>query len=303
MAGRRRGQPAQTLGTAQLPSDSDPEDEDYEDEEVDKRIAQAAKRGRSGSKSANTPMSTHRSSVADSLWAEMQAEDAAAASKRPRCVQLDPLLRDLQRKHPKPPKQLSQKYLFTEIAKYGCTLAAGAPGPPAVADVKQRARSTGTERLPASVETPGTPVQKMAVAEAGGMVSIEDTVKFAGQEVAVRRVVQKGSVEERNLSAELRKRKKTKLGGQLAALDTFLSGGEARDVNIVEKSTIDWADHKDKAGLEGLATDKRAGALERRDFLARAAERREGAAREASRAARSAAKAAAAGPAIHIRGP
>lgn len=269
-----------TLAAAQLPSDSDPEDEDYEDAGGDSDGGAKQKRGKKakGEASGDEPENAEKRRAAEKIWAEMHAEALADAARRPPCTPLDALGRQFQRRHPRPPKQRSRRAIVAELAKYSNTVVVDAPAVPSAADLKRQVRSAA---VAARATGAATPVRPKPVS-----VVVEDTVRFAGENVTVRRHVAMGSREEQQRLQAQKRRRKVELGGQLAALDAFLSAGSGEQgVSVIEKSDLDWKAHKDKAGLDDLRRDPHAGAIERRAFLARATARSEEVAKAEQRAA------------------
>merc|ERR1712008_217986 len=81
-------------------------------------------------------------------------------------------------------------------------------------------------------------------------VVVEDLVRFAGERITVRRSVPVGSAEEQRRVQAQKRRRRSELGGQLAGLDALLgNAGTARAVSVVEKSEIDWHQHKEETGI------------------------------------------------------
>ncbi|CAE8738175.1 unnamed protein product [Polarella glacialis] len=183
-----------------------------------------------------------------------------------------------------------QKEEAAQVA-YSNSVQADAPQPKSVAELKKQVRAAAQEGGSAPSACGLQPHVRAT------SVVIEDTVRFAGEAVAVRRRLTPGSAEELRWQQAQKRRKTATLGGTIgSALDAFLLGsaagsGGGREVSSVEKSGIDWKRHKEESGLENLSSDPHAGALDRRDFLARAAFRSEAAARAAQRAAQRAAAA------------
>jgi len=278
-----------TLGTAVLPSDSDPDDEDYEDAGAENDGPAPRRRRRHGCQGAgdesmdddDDARAQKKQRAAEKIWAEMAAEARAVAARRPPCAPLDALSRQFQRRHPRPPKQRSRRAVFAELTKYSNAVAADAPPQPSAAELKRQVRSAAVAARATSAMTPAPARPRPAVAV------VEDTVCFAGERVTVRRNVPVGSREEQQYLQAEKRRKKVQLGGQLASLDAFLGSAKGeRGVSVIKKSNLDWQAHKDKAGLDNLRRDPHAGALERKAFLARAKARSEEVAKAARLAAR-----------------
>mmetsp|Transcript_58601 Transcript_58601/g.181564 ORF Transcript_58601/g.181564 Transcript_58601/m.181564 type:complete len:298 (+) Transcript_58601:92-985(+) len=276
--GRSGGRAAAvTLASADLGSESDPEDADYEEDASSAEEAGGAK-GEDQQLEAEAPGAEGRRCAIDALWAEMHAEAMAAAAKRPPCAPQDALARQFQRRHPRPPKDCSRRGVLAQLARYSCAVPADAPPPKPIAELKKQVRGAATVARATAAAAPVRPQPAARV--------VETTVRFAGENVTVRRKVPGSGAG----AAPTRKRRKTEdLGGQLAAVDALLSSLQApREVSALEKSNMDWNVHKDEAGLDDLQRDPHAGALERRDFLARASERSEAVARAAMKQRRGA---------------
>jgi len=281
---------AATIASAQLPSDSDPEDEDYEDtgaNDVPAHRSNPRDSARASIDSSGDDEQTQeRRCRAAKIWAEMCAEEQASTARRPPCVPLDALSRQFQCRHPRPPKQRSRRAIFAELAKYSNAVGVDAVGP-STADVKREVRSAAAAARAAC----GKVTPSLARPRRLPLV-IEDTVRFAGASVTVRRRALPGSLQEKQHLQAQKRLKRVELGGQLASLDAFLCAATSseRGVSVIEKSDLDWQAHKDRAGLDDLARDPHAGALERKAFLARTKARSE----EVVRVARVAARAQAA---------
>lgn len=263
-----------TLGSAVLPSDSDPEDEDYEEPNSSQERGRSKASGRcsqgAGLEADNGAAIEKKERAAFQTWAEMHSDAMAAARRRPPCAPLDALSRQFQIRHPRPPKQCSRKAIWAELKKYSCVVLPDAPPMPTAADLKRKVRSAAV-----AARTTGSSGAARRQFQSA-MVVVEDVVRFAGEHVTVKRRVAVGSSEEQHRLQEQKRRRQAQVGGRLAALDAFLGkAGAARDVSVVEKSDLDWRQHKDSTGLDGLDRDPRAGALERRAFLARARGRSE----------------------------
>jgi len=254
-----------TLASANLPEESDPEDEDYEGVDSEKEGNPQSPRKEASDRAAEK----EREQAASQAWTEMHKEAMSAARHRPPCAQLDPLLRQLQRRHPRPPKQCSRKVVLAEVAKY-CSSTAASPAPSA-AEIKKQVRSAAAAAA-AIVGDETNEASKVAVRPRS--VVVEDLVRFAGECIKVRRSVPVGSAEEQRRALAQKRRRHSELGGQLAGLDALLgNSGATRAVSVVEKSDIDWQKHKEEAGIRDLERDPHSGALDRRAFLARASER------------------------------
>merc|ERR1712008_584373 len=92
-------------------------------------------------------------------------------------------------------------------------------------------------------------------------VVVEDLVRFAGERITVRRSVPVGSAEEQRRVQAQKRRRRSELGGQLAGLDALLgNAGTARAVSVVEKSEIDWHQHKEETGIRDRERDPHVGA-------------------------------------------
>lgn len=116
-----------TIADAVLPDESDPEDQDFEGSESsgeaviedDRNKRRNNKKSRKKADKAVLAAATKRAAT---VWEEMQAEESAASlSGRGPCGPLsDPLWRQLQCRHSRPPKQRSQNSVLAELAKYRC---------------------------------------------------------------------------------------------------------------------------------------------------------------------------------------
>ncbi|CAK0861592.1 unnamed protein product [Prorocentrum cordatum] len=266
-----------TIGNAILPSDSDPEDEDYEGSEDEAAAtttaagADDAAAGRSARKAARR--------AAEEAWADMQAEEAraAAARRRPPLAAADPLARELQRRHPRRPKDCSKQGVLAMLSKYGGAAPEDGRAAVPAAEWKRRVRAAAPAAEPAgpgaAAEAPSPAPSARAPGAASGR---QELVRFAGQLLTVRRPG----------PAPTKRRRGNELGGQLAGLDKLLGSlGSTRDISVIEKSGLDWSDHREQAGLADLHRDARAGALDRRAFLERAAARSAARGEAATRAA------------------
>eukprot|EP00747_Dinoflagellata_sp_TGD_P190065 gnl/TRDRNA2_/TRDRNA2_51209_c0_seq1.p1 gnl/TRDRNA2_/TRDRNA2_51209_c0~~gnl/TRDRNA2_/TRDRNA2_51209_c0_seq1.p1 ORF type:complete len:300 (+),score=59.16 gnl/TRDRNA2_/TRDRNA2_51209_c0_seq1:75-974(+) len=278
----RRGAAPITLGGAvDLPSESDPEDEDFEgDEELDDDKVATRASAAGGRSSQTEEASKAICEAAKAAWAEMQTENAAAtaaAMRRRPCIPQDPLFREFQRRHPRSPKRCSRTAVLSELAKYSNVRSAAEAQPPprpTAAELRRRSCTGADAAVPAAV----------SATLAAAPVVVQQTVRFAGESISVKRRVERGSNEEKSQA----RRRKIDLGGQLSGLDAWLQARKvARDVSVVEKSGLDWKSHKDERGLDAhdLERGPYAGALERRDFLDRATARTEAAHRAGVRAA------------------
>lgn len=100
-----------------------------------------------------------------------------------------------------------------------------------------------------------------------GMETIEETRRFAGKNVTVKREVQAGSKD-----AKAAKQNGAPSKGGLDAVLESLT--QAKKVTVFDKSQADWKDYKktDELVEEELETHKRSGAtyLEKKEFLGRA---------------------------------
>lgn len=101
---------------------------------------------------------------------------------------------------------------------------------------------------------------------ASGMITIEETRRFAGKNITVQRDVGKDSKE-----AKRQQSKSTKKEGLDAVLEQI---APAKKVTVMDKSKSDWKDFKfkDDKVLEELEAHKKSGGtyLEKKDFLAAA---------------------------------
>jgi len=249
-----------TIADAVLQSESDPEDCDYEhDEDVSEEATHAGKTKCVSSEAYNCSERTNQ------VFNDMHLEAMTLPAARPPPLPLDALGRDFQKRHPRPPKQCSRRFIMSELRKYICAAGDDAPPCPTTAEIKKRVRAaTSAARQSAGIRT--SPLRP----KRPNIEITECMVRFAGENVTVRRKVHK-TLNLKNSTREFAKmQRKTGLGGQLAALDSFLGTvGPTREVSAVEKSGIDWEDHKQQAQLEDLHRDPHAGALERKEFLVR----------------------------------
>ncbi|CAE8629801.1 unnamed protein product [Polarella glacialis] len=265
------------------------QDGDFEADDSDGEVAKEAANDEIGPE--DEEMQRRRFAEAETVFAEMQKEEAAQVARRVPRTHADPLFLEFQRRHVRPAKDCSLRRVLAELAKYSNSVQADAPQPKSVAELKKQVRAAAQEGGSAPSACGLQPRVRAT------SVVIEDTVRFAGEAVAVRRRLTPGSAEELRWQQAQKRRKTATLGGTIgSALDAFLLGsaagsGGGREVSSVEKSGIDWKRHKEESGLENLSSDPHAGALDRRDFLARAAFRSEAAARAAQRAAQRAAAA------------
>eukprot|EP00928_Gymnodinium_smaydae_P067806 TRINITY_DN5079_c0_g4_i1.p1 TRINITY_DN5079_c0_g4~~TRINITY_DN5079_c0_g4_i1.p1 ORF type:complete len:326 (-),score=70.68 TRINITY_DN5079_c0_g4_i1:70-1047(-) len=308
-----------TLATAVLPSDSEPDDEDYADSGSEgppqKRRRKKGRRlgpddddaSELESDAADAPL---REARARKLFEELQAEETAASAaalrRRPPQRASEKLFRDLHRRHERPPKDRSRKTVFAELAKYSqvrdsvavdATATAGREKDSvgrATAELKKRVRrSAALVRGPASSDVASSGATSSvtpSVVPVSDEVVVEDVVRFAGETVTVRRVLRRGSAEALRFQRASERRRQEGLGGSLQALDAFLqSCKQPRAIGVLDKSDLDWQNHRRDAGLEDLKRDQNAGALERHEFLERATARSEAAMRASQRAAERAA--------------
>lgn len=275
-----------TLLNADLPSDSDPDDGDYEESsDGDARLAEPRRRDAARCLSRSRSLSVRQAGSSrrvDKLWEAAQADAQAVASKRPPLVPLDALSKQFHRRNPRAPKQRSRSHVLSEIAKFCTVVADDAPPPPRARDVKRDVRSAAASAraaIAASATRAAARLQPLTTV-------VESTVRFAGEEVRVQRVVPAGT---EGQAAGLKRRK----GGH-AAFDRFLGMQEpAKEVNVMDKTDLDWQAHKHNSKLADLEKDPHAGALERREFLDRVAARGDNIADNARRdAARQAARVA-----------
>jgi len=249
-----------TLADADLPSDSDPEDGDFKDADVD-----AEEDVKTNSREEELPSSRQNDAVTNQVWADMVKDDVAATARRPPSIQLDGLMRQLQQRHLRPPKDRSRRAVFAQLAKYTPTSVAGAEPLPVVAEIKKRVRAEAVLARSAATEAPRVPRLKPDTQV------LREKVRFAGELVSVSKCKALASKTEQNQTMATKRRASRKLGGKLAGLDEFLeSQRPMKDITTVEKSGMDWHAHKESAGLNDLDRDKHAGALDRKNFLAKA---------------------------------
>mmetsp|Transcript_15699 Transcript_15699/g.36834 ORF Transcript_15699/g.36834 Transcript_15699/m.36834 type:complete len:247 (-) Transcript_15699:7-747(-) len=220
-----------TLAAAVFP-DSDPDDDDYED--VD-NVAQSPKADSPQADVEDEELLARRQKRAEDLWEEMQLEVEASSARRPPCRKLDPLMKDLQRRHPRPPKNCAWAHVQKEVGKFSCSVVE-APSAVAVAkDLKQKTRTlvVNSEELAAAAAT-----QK-----AGGAVPFSNTARTPGI----------GSK------------------GKLAQLQAVLEElRPVKEASIIDKSGAAWSAHKKgKEDLQKLHLHPQAGVLDRKEFLAR----------------------------------
>lgn len=103
-----------------------------------------------------------------------------------------------------------------------------------------------------------------------GMVTVQETRRFAGQTITVNKQVEAGSKEAEKAEATAHA-----AGGKKAGLDAVLASlAQAKKVTVLDKSQADWKDFKkkDETVEEELEAHKRSGAtfLEKQAFLGRA---------------------------------
>jgi hypothetical protein len=106
-------------------------------------------------------------------------------------------------------------------------------------------------------------------APAAATITVNETVKFAGQEVSVEKTLVVGSKEHKALQAkEQSKKLSARGGGGLDNVMSLLAGPKA--VSATAKSSSDWDNFKEKAGIsEELEVATKNGFLEKKDFLDR----------------------------------
>ena len=127
--------------------------------------------------------------------------------------------------------------MLQEVSKY-CPDASPLPS---AAEMKKKVRFSRDElSMPAATTT-----TKMVKA-----TLVQESVRFAGQTLTIQRTLLPGSAEERRYLQTQKRRKSTKLGGKLAALDNLLGISKDKELNTVEKSGLDWSRHKEEAGEE-----------------------------------------------------
>lgn len=270
-----------TLGEAYFPSDSDPEDEDYVLKGVtDVPVPEV--------KVSNQPCDSLQEKggrwarLAEQVWNEICLESEKEL-RRISCTASDPLLRT-RRAEPRP--KASWKQVLADVSKLSGVLPDTAPLPPTAAEMKARVRSKTEE--PSRHGDEGQ-VGKPAGSWTSGEVVVEDVVQFAGSRLVFRRRLKRGSYEERKLQSAAKRRRTATLGGGLSPVDDFLGISLGRAVTVVEKSGIDWEQHKAEHQLGNLQKGSHAGVLEEQAFLKRAADRVEAQSRAAARAAERAA--------------
>lgn len=242
-----------TLGEADLPSDSDPDDEDY--------VAETSEDGHNHSrKQKESYVDRPLSGATIRAWEVMCAEDVA--SLPPHRVHQDSLMRSFHKRHQQSPKgPLCPAGVFAELRKYSNIVEDDAPSFPKPIQMKKLTRCTNTQ-----VTAHINPKPLVSAATV-----VEDTVRFAGEKITVNKVLKRGSLEELRHMQSQKRVKKAEVGGQLSGLDAFLrSCKDVREFNIMDKSGYDWQTHKNEAGVSDLEHDRHAGALERKEFIARA---------------------------------
>lgn len=291
-----------TIGDADLPEESDPEDADFEgsvdSSDAESGSSHALQRGGKMKKKKRVDQAAlaQATSRAETLWAEMKAEESAAPLKTggrgPVGTLSDPLWRHLQRRHPKPAKQRATDVVLAELKKHcgivvdeeASDLAAAAKA--TAAQIKQRVRAevAAARQAPVvkrTVQMPGflKPLTAgiSALSTGTAITASSGTVPTASPLVvsAPGAPLAKEFVEERP-----QKLRRSTVGQH----DPVPS----RDSTLVEKADLDWRAHKERLGVDGrdLARDRvHSGALERKAFLARTAARTEALSRADGRAA------------------
>lgn len=271
---------AATLLNASFASESDPDDGDFEDSsDFEQKLVQPRRRDRNRCLSRSRSLSagpegrggsSHRM---NQLWEAAQADARAVASKRPPAIQLDNLTKQFHRRHPRAPKQRSRRHIFAEVAKFCNVVADDTPPPPRAVELKRQVRSAAASARQAISQHQGLARPRPLT------TTVEDTIRFAGETVKVQRVVPAG-VEAEALQPKPKRRKEGS-----AMFDRFLGmqDGPAKEVTVMDKSSLDWQAHKHTANITDLEKDPHAGALERKEFLDRVSARSDAIADEARR--------------------
>ena len=253
----------------ELPSDDESDDEDYVSENEgssDDEMDIGDQDGRSGG-DFRTDIRRHKISkifqeMKKSIETQIQSEDHSDQS-------IDPLMLEFQKPRREERKK-STDYVLDEIRKFSnvSTIAASP------IDVKKYKALARSEQVSAGSSTNALEaVQKALSGLEGSKVEVEEEVRFAGEVVRLKKLVERTS----SHAAKFERKKRaiedssSAFGGSLGGLQSYLNQIKSRRaVTSVEKSATDW--NQVKLSTEGLEQSLKAdrGFLDKQAFLVKA---------------------------------
>jgi len=264
------------LFAVDLPSDSESDDSDYVTE--NEGSASSSEMELDAKPSHSYKKQIQRVKINKLFESLVQADEDKVCAENHSDVLIDPLMLDFQRVQPRAkPKNVSLESIEMELSKYSNSTTTNEPLD--VRRYKQMARGTA-----AAVDR--VAVERARAGISNAKVEIEEEVRFAGEIVKTKKLVERTSqhaarYERRKRAAE----EQASLGeGTLGEFQTYLNQIKShRGVSSVEKSASDWNQLKmSTEGMEEtLQVDR--GFIEKQAFLIRSGAKEDELRREARR--------------------